>query len=348
MTMENNIRFTSSVNEELNKIIAGIPHTSLFVLVDENTKKHCLPLLDLPSHKLIEIKSGEKNKNLETISHIWMALSQDGADRKSLLINIGGGLLTDVGGFAASCFKRGIKFINIPTTLLSQVDASIGGKTGINFNGLKNEIGVFNTPEYVLLDTCFLATLEKDEFMSGVGEMLKHGLIKSEVHFDSVINFDYENYDPQKLLELIKQSVEIKSYFVENDFTENSIRKVLNFGHTISHALESYAHEKKMEFKHGELVAIGAILELELSKKLFGFDELVIQKLRTFVQITYKEFSFPLADLDSIMEYMLHDKKNQGKQINFTMLKAIGDFEIDKNLDPSLIRNCLVENLKLY
>lgn len=283
-------------------------------------------------NKLI-IPSGEENKKIDSVTKVWEFLSTNGADRKSLVINAGGGMLTDLSGFAASTFKRGVDFINIPTTLLSQVDASVGGKTGINFSGLKNEIGSFREPVAVLIHAGFLKTLDNENFLSGYAEMIKHGLIYNSAHLEELKRFVVGDIDYYVLQEIIRHSVEVKSYFVANDPTEKNIRKALNFGHTAGHAFESLAMEQKRPVHHGYAVAWGMITELYLSTLVCGFPKQLCDELSSWLNELYRGFAISGLDFDRLYELMMHDKKNDSGKINFTLLPAVGKFEINQHCE---------------
>lgn len=258
--MANKVVISTDINKSLTEAVGEVKHDKLFLLVDETTKELCLPLVkDIPCLAdaiLITIGATDTHKNLETIAHVWTEMGNGGGTRHSLMVNLGGGMVTDLGGFAASTFKRGIKYINIPTTLLSMVDASVGGKTGINFNGLKNEIGVFNSPETVILDTEFLKTLDHENICSGYAEMLKHGLISNEKNYAELLTFDLDKVDYKHLGEMVGTSVAIKERVVLEDPFEHGIRKALNLGHTAGHAFESWALSRK-PYLHGYAVAWG-------------------------------------------------------------------------------------------
>jgi len=297
--------------------------------------------------KKVVIPAGENNKKIESVAKIWEFLSENGGDRKSLLINIGGGMLTDLAGFAATTFKRGIDFLNVPTTLLSQVDASVGGKTGINFSGFKNEIGTFKEPVAVIINTDFLKTIDKENFISGFAEMIKHGLIYSHEHLEELEKFDLENIDYNLLQEIIRHSVNVKEYFVANDPTENNIRKALNFGHTIGHAFESYAMKQNRPIQHGHAVAYGMIAELFLSVKKCNFPKSDLQNLTNWLIKLYGKFEISENDFDSLFELMTHDKKNESGRINFTLLSEIGKIEINQNCEKVLIYESLIHYVNL-
>ncbi|TNF40715.1 MAG: 3-dehydroquinate synthase [Bacteroidetes bacterium] len=292
--------------------------------------------------KKVVIPAGENNKKIESVTKIWEFLSKNGADRKSLLINIGGGMLTDLAGFAATTFKRGIDFLNVPTTLLSQVDASVGGKTGINFGGFKNEIGTFKEPVAVIINTDFLKTIDRENFISGFAEMIKHGLIYSPEHLAELENFDLENIDYDLLQEIIRHSVNVKEYFVASDPTEKHIRKALNFGHTIGHAFESFAWDQNRPIQHGYAVAYGMIAELYLSVHYCNFPLKDFEKLTNWLKNLYGKFHISENDFDALFRLMTHDKKNEAGKINFTLLSEIGKIEINQNCDRDLIYKALV------
>lgn len=291
--------------------------------------------------KKVVLPAGEQNKKIDSVLKIWEFLSNNGGDRKSLLINIGGGMLTDLAAFAATTFKRGIDFINIPTTLLSQVDASVGGKTGINFNGLKNEIGTFKEPIAVIINTDFLKTLDEENFISGFAEMIKHGLIHSPEHLKELKTFNLKNIDYNLLQEIIRHSVNVKEYFVANDLTENNIRKALNFGHTVGHAFESLAMEQNRPILHGFAVAFGMVSELFLSVKKCGFPNNYLKELSSWIMNIYGKFEITENDFERLFKLMTHDKKNESGRINFTLLPEIGKIAINQHCEKELIFKAL-------
>jgi len=340
-TFENDIRVTNDLEKELGTIIINYPKGKVYVVVDEKTRQFCLPELQkfdfVPELPVLVIQSGEENKSLESVVKVWDFLEENGADRKSLLINLGGGMLSDLCGFAASCFKRGLHFVNIPTTLLSQVDASVGGKTGINFNGLKNEIGVFNQPQTVIIASRFLKTLDKENILSGYAEMLKHGLIHSKPHWDELLDFDLNNIDFEMLNEMIARSVGVKEYFVVKDPTEKSIRKALNLGHTVGHAFESLALYQNRPILHGYAVAYGLIVELYLSSKMVGLPMNDTDRISNWIIETYGEFFISKTDFDELYLKMTKDKKNEAGRINFTLIPEIGNVEINVDCEKELI-----------
>lgn len=276
------------------------------------------------------------------MAYVWNQLSSRGATRHTLLINLGGGMVTDLGGFAAATFKRGISYINIPTTLLSMVDAAVGGKTGINFNDLKNEIGAFYPADQVLIDSEFLKTLDIQNLLSGYGEMLKHGLISNQAHWSELLKFDFNQIDYSKLQTLIGQSVKVKEDIVEKDPYEQNIRKALNFGHTIGHAFESFALKSEHPVLHGYAVAWGMVCELYLSHLRCGFPKEALRTTIQFIKENYGSLYFTCDDYDSLYDLMKHDKKNIASGvINFTLLGGVGDIRINQTASQEEIYELL-------
>jgi 3-dehydroquinate synthase len=288
----------------------------------------------------IVIGATDTNKTLESVVHVWEELGKGGATRHTLLINIGGGMVTDLGGFAASTFKRGINYINIPTTLLSMVDASVGGKTGFNFRGLKNEIGVFNNASSVILDTTFLKTLDEENILSGYAEMLKHGLIANEEMWATLMSFDIEKPNLQVLNRMVAESVAVKQRIVTEDPTEKGIRKALNLGHTAGHAFESLALKRKPVL-HGYAVAWGLICELYLSAVKTGFPTEKMHQTVRFIREHYGKLNITCDDYPTLLELMTHDKKNVAGVINFTLLGGIGDIRINQTATKDEIYEAL-------
>ena len=327
---------TTAVNE--------CEHDRIFLLADETTEKLCLPIIAgfecVKEAQTITIGATDANKTILSLSHVWEKLGQGGATRHTLLINIGGGMVTDLGGFAASTFKRGINYINIPTTLLSMVDASVGGKTGINFNGLKNEIGVFNNAASVILDTQFLRTMDRENILSGYAEMLKHGLISNQTMWAELMNFDIEQPDLKALGRMVADSVQVKQRIVLEDPTEKGIRKALNLGHTIGHAFESFAL-RHTPILHGYAVAYGLICELYLSAVKTGFPTDKMRQTVNFIKEHYGKMNITCDDYPTLLELMTHDKKNVGSTINFTLLGDIGDIRINQTASKQEIYEAL-------
>ena len=321
------------LEQSLTEAVAACEHDKMFILVDETTERLCLPLVTdfacLQGAQVITIGATDANKTMDSLAHVWEMLGSQGATRHTLLINIGGGMVTDLGGFAASTFKRGINYINIPTTLLSMVDASVGGKTGINFRGLKNEIGVFNNASSVILDTQFLKTMDHENILSGYAEMLKHGLISNEQMWAELMNFDLEQPDFLQLKRMVADSVAVKQHIVTEDPTEQGIRKALNLGHTAGHAFESFAL-RQQPILHGYAVAFGLICELYLSAVKTGFPTDKMHQTVRFIQEHYGKMDITCDDYPTLLELMTHDKKNVAGVINFTLLGGIGDIRINQ------------------
>ncbi len=336
---------TSAIEDELGKILSRYPKDRVFLVTENNCDLFCRPLISQTpgfNHlKKVVILSGEENKKLASVEKIWLFLSQNEADRKSLVVNLGGGMLTDLGSFAASTMKRGIDFVNIPTTLLAQVDASVGGKTGFNFNGLKNEIGVINQPISVLIDTRFLHTIDQANFISGYAEMIKHGLISSADHLNEVRNFKLEDPDFESLRGIIARSVAIKDSFVFRDPRERNIRKALNFGHTIGHAFESMALTAGRPILHGFAVAYGMIAELYLSHKVCQLPMSTVIELTNWMLKVYGKYPVEENQFEGLYQLMTHDKKNEGTRVNFTLIPAIGEAAINQDCDKSLVFDAL-------
>ncbi|MDR1719989.1 MAG: 3-dehydroquinate synthase [Dysgonamonadaceae bacterium] len=324
----------------LQNVLKQIDFDLLFILSDTNTATLCLPLLQqtglIDNACLIQIPAGEANKNLDTLASVWTNLCEYKATRRSLLLNLGGGMVTDLGGFAASTFKRGIRFINLPTTLLAAVDAAVGGKTGIDFHGLKNEIGAFAPATAVLIDTAFFKTLDHANFLSGYAEMLKHSLIHAYDEWQKLLRFDLETIHYPTLSALLTTSVKIKEAIVASDPKEKGLRKALNFGHTIGHAMESFCLEKRQPVLHGYAVAWGMACELYLSFLKLDFDRDQLSETVRFIKTHYGTFAFNCDHYDRLYELMLHDKKNNNaEEISFTLIKAIGDIRIDQVVQKS-------------
>jgi len=343
------IHFNEASYSTLNKHLKASNYSKIFLLVDENTQDYCLPLflshveflLDI---EIIEIESGEINKTIDTCVGVWNTLSDFDADRKSLLINLGGGVITDLGGFVASTFKRGISFINVPTSLLAMVDASVGGKTGVDLGAIKNQIGVINNPEMVLINTEFLNTLPKNHINSGKAEMFKHGLINSESYWRRCNNS--HNLKLEEIDELIYDSVLIKKEIVDKDPFEKGLRKSLNYGHTLGHAIESYflSNETKTTLLHGEAIGIGMILESYISAKLLDFSNDLCSDVKKLMLDTYGKVNILESDINPIIDLLKYDKKNEHGNINFVLLEAIGKPKLNCLVDDSLI----IESFKFY
>jgi len=322
--------------------------SSIFVLVDDNTDKFCLDIFikktKIGEFSKIIINSGEQNKNIDTCLKIWDSLNNYNADRKSLLINLGGGVLTDMGGFVASTYLRGIAFINIPTTLLGMVDAAHGGKTGVDFKLLKNQIGVFSEPSEVILDRDYLTTLSKDEFLNGYAEVFKHSLLtnKKELNFNSLLKLDFY----KDVTFVIEKYSEIKKEIVESDRFESNQRKVLNLGHTIGHAVESYSYMTSSlnELKHGEAIIVGLITELYISHKQLNFPLEELENIKKTFSEYFNAVTFSDKDVEQIHDLMIYDKKNEGDKVNFVLMKNIGTPVVDQQITKELF----IESFRFY
>ncbi len=329
---------------ELNEAIGEIAPENIFILVDDVTYELCLPetlkSAKLEGSHVITIPSGDINKIIESAVIIWKYLSENNANRKSLMINLGGGMITDIGGFAASTFKRGIRYINVSTTLLGAVDAATGGKTGINFLGLKNEIGVFAPASAVLINIEFFKTLDQQNLRSGFAEMVKHALIHSREEWNRILKFDLESISFDELSVLVASSVNIKEKVVEQDPLEKNIRKALNLGHTFGHAFESYSYKINKPELHGYAVMWGMLCELYLSHVKLNFPKDDLLKLKCLIKEYYGTFNFDCSDYELLFELMTHDKKNESKEINFTLLSDIGEIQINQSATKEEIFEC--------
>ncbi len=320
-------------------------YDKVFVLADETTEVCCWPVVRgvkaLQDAFHITIPSTDTHKNLESLSYVWKQLSDNGATRHSVLINLGGGMVTDLGGFAASTFKRGIAFVNIPTTLLAMVDASEGGKTGINFNGLKNEIGVFNEPKKVILDTTFLKTLDRENVLSGYAEMIKHGLLSDNRTLDELLAFDLDSIDYGRLGTMVRKSVAVKKKVVKSDPHEHGLRKSLNLGHTVGHAMESLALRRGTPVLHGYAVAWGLVCELYLSSAYCSFPTETMHEVVRFINSHYGKFPVACDDYEELLALMKHDKKNVGDEVQFALLSDVGKIRINLTMDKERICEAL-------
>ncbi len=334
--------YTGEVLDSLSGFIGSSHYSKTGVLTDENCFEHCWPLLEsyLPKNTtIIKIQSGEDHKNISTCEYIWGKMMESGLDRHSLLVNLGGGVIGDMGGFCAATFLRGIDFIQVPTTLLSMADASIGGKLGIDFQYVKNSIGVFANPKAVFMHTPFLKTLPEGELRSGNAEIIKHALIRDAGLWMELRNQDA--LDIRGLDEILQRSLIVKKDIVELDPYEQNTRKALNFGHTIGHALESYALQIGKPLKHGEAVALGMIAECWLSSQVLGLPGSDLNEIAQFIKRFYPSFEVAASHHDSILALMRKDKKNRAGKINCTLINPVGEVHIDNYLDENLIAGAL-------
>jgi 3-dehydroquinate synthase len=326
----------------LAELLRQNPPSRLFVLADANTARDCYPLLrtQLPAHELLVIEAGEVHKTLLTCGVVWRWLTDNQADRHALLVCLGGGVVTDLGGFCAATYKRGLRCVGVPTTLLAQVDAAVGGKTGVDFQGFKNHIGVFQEPEAVFMEPAFLATLPAGELRSGYAEVIKHALIADAAAFADLRELavaTVPDWAP-----IIRHSVAIKEAIVAQDPHESGPRKLLNFGHTVGHALESYLlAQPGRAVRHGEAVAAGLVCESWLSAQrgLLGADELV--QVRAVIELSFEKLHFTANELDEIAAYALHDKKNRGDVIKCTLLHGLGHGIFDQPVTLAEIKDSL-------
>ncbi len=337
--------FDNELNE-LQSFLIDHDYSQLLILVDRNTNDHCLPVIqaaipDIVDYDIIEVDPGEENKNIDFCIGVWKTMLDFGADRKALMMNLGGGVVTDMGGFAASTYKRGIDFLNVPTTLLSQVDASVGGKTGIDLDNVKNIIGTFSQPKAVFISNKFLETLDDRQILSGFAEVIKHGLIKDKdlfIRCKSVIL-------PEIPEGLVYESVVIKNSVITEDPTEKGIRKILNFGHTIGHAIEGYSLVNDVNpLLHGEAIAIGMVCEAYLSYKFNNLEKSELDEIVSYLQSIYPSYQLNSAIYPELLDLMKNDKKNEGNKLGFALLRSIGDCDFNKFVEEDAI----VESLDFY
>ena len=343
--MSQNLIFTNNVSEALAEQVALHAPDRVFILCDTNTARLVLPLLDVAPFNptVVTIEAGDDHKSIDAVCSVWGAMTDGGATRRSLLINVGGGMVTDLGGFAAASFKRGIRFINVATTLLGAVDAAVGGKTGINFKGYKNEIGAFCEADSVIISTRFFATLPPRELASGFAEMLKHGLISGGEVYSSLVDYDILAAPLDQLLPLLEQSVEVKRQVVAQDPREQGLRKALNLGHTAGHAFESLAMERHAPMPHGWAVAHGLLVEMVISHFRCGFPSDVMHRYAQLLREFYAPApAITCEDYPRLLALMHHDKKNHSAaEINFTLLEAPGQLKLDQNVEESEISSAL-------
>ena len=339
--------FYAEVQNQLTQFFTDLEYSKLFVLTDSNTTAHCLSVIKsaLPEYTHLEMEAGEHHKNLSTCSKLWEQMLQKNADRNSFLLNVGGGVVTDLGGFVAGCYKRGIRYANIPTSLLAMVDASVGSKTGIDFNAVKNSIGLFLSAEAVFIDPVFLSTLPKRQLNNGKAEMLKHGLIANKDHFKTISNADTEHIS----LQHIETSVSIKANVVAQDPTETGLRKILNFGHTLGHAIEAYSLQQQTNYLlHGEAIVIGMLAEAYLSMnysnlKQKDFDTITDSLLQTFTIPKFSE-----KDVNQMICYLKNDKKNAGSKLQMSLISAIGEAQYNVHVTEQDAFDALLYTFKTF
>lgn len=348
MRTEAALHFTLTPFATLADVLNEIETNVVFVLMDENTAKFCSDGIATSkceklacAHQIV-IPAGDENKSITSLSHIWSELVAGGATRQSLLINLGGGVVTDIGGFAAATFKRGIRHINLPTTLLSAVDAAVGGKTGINFSGLKNEVGAFWEARHVIISPAFYNTLPHEEFVSGYGEVIKHALLNSKDDLAKALAFDLVADAPSEILDVLRESVEVKCRIVAADPREQGIRRALNLGHTAAHAFEALTMMQGGHLAHGVAVAHGLVVDLVLSHMIYGFSSATLHQVATYIKTYFPTPQIECKDYPQLIEFMRHDKKNSSAQaINFTLLSAPGEVKLDTIVEPEQIETAL-------
>lgn len=336
------IIYTNDVAEAIKSLVAEISPVCVHVITDDNVDRCVMSRLKLPYQKIV-VEAGDEHKNVSSLTHIWSNLIAQGATRHSLVINIGGGVITDMGGFAAATYKRGVKFINVPTTLLSAVDAAVGGKTGINFDGFKNEIGSFCPADAVVISTVLFSSLPKEELLSGYAEMVKHGLLSSAGDYEELLAYDILDADLETLLPLLEKSVKVKERIVEEDPKEQGIRRALNLGHTAGHAFESHALKTVRPIPHGYAVAYGMLVEMILSHTMLKYPSSELYRYADFLKKNgYGTPDISCDDYEEMIELMRHDKKNLTRDnINFTLLQSPGYPMIDQTATENEIRTAL-------
>lgn len=347
--MNQKLIFTNLVGKAIDTLVSELNAPRVFTIVDVNTEKCCMPVLIEQSDAaakstVITIKAGDQYKNLDNVQYVWNELLKAGANRNDVIINLGGGVVTDLGGFAAATYKRGLRVINVPTTLLGAVDASVGGKTGINFNGLKNEIGTFTEPMASIISTGFFVTLPQQELLSGYAEMIKHALLENREELAKLLNYSvvYPIFNADTLLPLIESTVQVKSRVVEADFKEAGIRKSLNLGHTAGHAFEALAFKRQSPIAHGFAVAQGLVVSLILSHLKLGFPSDILHQVADYVRKNYNAFDFDCDDYPILLGFMAQDKKNTtAGEMAFTLLADVGDPRINTVCTPDEVRNAL-------
>lgn len=346
--IEQQVLFTNDICQALKEFVTRIPHDRLFILFDTETLHYCLPVLasfmndyDVahPGQKIetIYIDHTDQAKTIASLTEVWQALSDRHASRHSLLINVGGGMVTDLGGFAAATFKRGIKFINVATTLLGAVDAAVGGKTGVNLGSLKNEVGAFAPATAVLISTKFFETLDHVNLLSGYAEMLKHGLLSDKQHLNDLLDYDIAHWQTDTLLPLLETSVNVKRSVVRQDPFEKGLRKALNLGHTFGHAFETWCMRTGHPVLHGYAVAWGLVCELIMSNQQVGFPSATLYAIANYVKENYGPLCFTCDDYPALYELMTHDKKNEGTEINFTLMRNVGDAALNHTANKEQI-----------
>ena len=336
-----NIFFGPEALPKLQEFLQNRAFSQILILADENSQRDCYPLVKkyLPEHYVLQIPAGEENKTLSTSETIWQFLTEKAFDRWGVVVNLGGGVIGDMGGFCAALYKRGISFVNVPTTLLAMVDASVGGKTGIDFRGFKNQLGVFQEPTAVFIEPAFLVTLPARQVKSGYAEVIKHWLIADAAAFEAQRQVGCLAADWQKL---IPESVTVKSRIVKADPLEKGVRKILNFGHTVGHALESYfLTQPGRELLHGEAIAVGLVCESYLSERKGLLSQTELSRIETFVAMVFEKVKLTPEDIAGILPYLQQDKKNRNAVINCVLLEGIGKAIYDQPITIAEVEKSL-------
>lgn len=344
MRNEQKLIFTNDVADALSAIVAELKPNRTIVVADENTARDCLPMLSaITDTAPVVTAAGDEAKTLDTLTGIWTGLEAAGATRQSLVVNVGGGVVTDMGGFAAATLKRGLRFVNVPTTLLGAVDAAVGGKTGINFNGLKNEVGAFAPACRVVISTRFFATLPLREIKSGFAEMIKHSMLSGDQALDRLLSYDVHHVKEHlpELLTLLEESVKVKQDIVAQDPEEHGLRRALNLGHTVGHALESLALERHAPVPHGYAVAWGLVAETVLSHLQKCFPSDTLHRLARYVSSNYGAMPITCNDYPQLVKLMQHDKKSHNGEINCTLLAGCGNIHIDQTISQDEMESAL-------
>lgn len=339
-----NIHIENASFDALNKFLLKKEYNKYIIICDENTSENCLSNLlfackTLTTAEIIELESGEKNKTIETCMQVWGALTDIGADKKSLLVNLGGGVISDLGGFVASTYKRGIDFINIPTTLLSMVDASVGGKTGVDFEGIKNHIGVIYEPKGVFINSIFLETLSERQLKNGYAEIIKIALIADSEFWKTLKKI--KNYKEFYSENIITKAIELKNTIVKKDLLETNLRKCLNFGHNIGHALESSLIKQNKDILHGEAVAFGIIIESEIACQLKRISAKELETILTYIKSIYKEIKLSNSTKKLVLEFLKHDKKNDGANLCFALPNTIGSYKLSCEVTLEIVEKII-------
>lgn len=343
--MNENIIFCDNLNYEVKKLFDNYNFSKIFIITDHNTSQNCGSKLEILKNnnftQELSIAPGDENKNLETLKYLWEQLLTQNADRNSLIINLGGGVVTDIGAFAASTFKRGISFVNIPTSLMAMADAAIGGKCGINFNNFKNQIGTFALPIATYIYTPFLETLPQRHLLAGYAEMIKHALLDNNKHWQKISSVIPSKIDFKYLDILLKESIQVKLNYIKDDLQDKAMRQALNFGHTIGHSIETFFLNKNVDILHGEAVAIGIIAEVYLSNKITNFNYNNVFEIVSFISSHFPTYRITYNDYPAILDIMLKDKKNSNNKIVFSLLSDFGKINLHQQADKSLISEAL-------